>query len=150
MIIVACRKPCLQRMVQVKEGTDRRGELGRVRKGWNTNQWVVIYLEISKQPLRTIQERSGGIRVQETRYDQVSVNAISSHRISGDQEGCSPISMKLAPMSKQAFSYMEPRPCVLTYLVDLLSREILEVGVGGHDGHRKSDRKFAGKALVLR
>ena len=36
-------------------------------------------------------------------------------------------------MTGQAFSLMGPQPATMAYLVDLLSCEILEVGVGGHD-----------------
>ena len=43
--------------------------------------------------------------------------------------------MELSPITGQAFNLMEPQPDPLAYLVDLLLREILEVGVGGHGGN---------------
>jgi len=48
--------------------------------------------------------------------------------------------MELSPVTGQAFSFMGPQPDTLAYLVDLLSREILEVGVAGHDSQWKLDR----------
>jgi len=105
---------------------------------------MVIDIEISKQLLRTNQERGDGICVQKTGYDQVPVNVSSSHRIRRVTKitGCSPISMKLSPIMKQGFNHIEPRPHALSHLIDLLLCEILEVGVGGHDGHQRPDRKF--------
>ena len=81
MIIVACRKLCLEHEVRAKEGSGRRSEFRVVRRGLSTNQWMVIDIEVSKQLLRSIQERGGGVRVQKTRYDQVPMDAISSRRI---------------------------------------------------------------------
>jgi hypothetical protein len=44
----------------------------------------------------------------------------------------SPVSMELSQTTDQGFNHTEARPWVLTNLVDLLLREMLEVGVGGH------------------
>ena len=53
--------------------------------------------------------------------------------------------MELSPITGQVSNIvnnMQPRAHAPPYLVDLFLREILEVGVGGHDGHRKPDRYY--------
>jgi len=104
---------------------------------------MVIDIEINKQLLRAIQERGDSICVQKTRYDQVPVSASSSPHLSGNQDiGVLTHLDGTVTNNEAEFSHIEPRPHTLSHLIDLLLCEILEVGVRGHGGHQKPDRKF--------
>jgi hypothetical protein len=130
----------------VKEETDQHGESSwegyRSEKGGTpTNGWSSRLKSASSsfERFKSAMEVSTSRKPDMTRYLSMRSHHIASV---GSREGSSPISMELSRISKQAFSCGEPRPYILTYLVDLLLREVLVVGGGGHDGHGKPDRRF--------